>query len=378
MKKIWIGIGIAVIVAVFIGINIYKSAAPAGGSAGKKIETGTMENREISSTVMVPGTLKFSKEQYVFYEADKGTLDKVKVKEGDKVKKGSSLVTYTNEQLNLDKEQNELTEQSKRMQIEQVEEKLRALNSKEQDLAKQVGEAEAKKQIESERTDLQLQQKTAEIELKQSDLQKQSLENQVANLNVKSEMDGTVISVNQEAASKKSDIQEPVIHIGDPEHLIVAGNLSEYDTLKVKKGQSVTITSDAIPGKKWKGRVAAVGLVPDQKSSAASGESTEQAVQYPFQVKLIGNLPEGKPGFKLIMNIETDKRKADTLPSSAVKKDGDEHWVFTVKDGKAKRVKVKVGDTANQLTEIKEGLSKDDKVILNPADGLTDGTDVKA
>lgn len=51
MKKIWIGIGIAVIVAVFIGINIYKSAAPAGGSAGKKIETGTMENREISSTV---------------------------------------------------------------------------------------------------------------------------------------------------------------------------------------------------------------------------------------------------------------------------------------------------------------------------------------
>ncbi len=37
---------------------------------------------------MVPGTLKFSKEQYVFYEADKGTLDKVKVKEGDKVKKG--------------------------------------------------------------------------------------------------------------------------------------------------------------------------------------------------------------------------------------------------------------------------------------------------
>lgn len=270
--------------AVFIGINIYKSAAPAGGSAGKKIETGTMENREISSTVMVPGTLKFSKEQYVFYEADKGTLDKVKVKEGDKVKKGSSLVTYTNEQLNLDKEQNELTEQSKRMQIEQVEEKLRALNSKEQDLAKQVGEAEAKKQIESERTDLQLQQKTAEIELKQSDLQKQSLENQVSNLNVKSEMDGTVISVNQEAASKKSEIQEPVIHIGDPEHLVVAGNLSEYDTLKVKKGQSVTITSDAIPGKTWKGRVAAVGLVPDQKSSAASGKARNKPSSIRFRL----------------------------------------------------------------------------------------------
>lgn len=146
-----------------------------------------------------------------------------------------------------------MTEQSKRMQIEQVEEKLRALNSKEQDLAKQVGEAEAKKQIESERTDLQLQQKTAEIELKQSDLQKQSLENQVSNLNVKSEMDGTVISVNQEAASKKSDIQEPVIHIGDPEHLVVAGNLSEYDTLKVKKAKALQSPQTPSPAKRGKG-----------------------------------------------------------------------------------------------------------------------------
>ncbi|MBY8912380.1 efflux RND transporter periplasmic adaptor subunit [Bacillus sp. YC2] len=378
MKKIWIGIGIAVIIAAFIGINIYRSAAPAGGSAGEKIETGTLEKQEISSTVMVPGTLKFSNEQYVFYEADKGTLDKVKVKEGDKVKKGTSLVSYTNEQLNLDKEQNELSEESKRLQIDQITEKLNTLNSKEKELAKQVGEKEAEKQIESERTDLQLQQKTAEIELKQSELQKQSLRNQVADLEVKSEMDGTVISVNQEAASKKSDIQEPIIHIGDPEHLIVAGSLSEYDTLKVKKGQKVTITSDAIPDKTWKGRVTAVGLVPDQKSGTASGADTEQAVQYPFQVKLIGSLPEGKPGFKLIMNIETDKRKADTLPSTAVKKEDNEHYVFTIKDGKAKRVKVKVGDTAKQMTEIKEGLSKDDKVILNPADSLTDGTDVKA
>ncbi len=106
----------------------------------------------------------------------------------------------------------------------------------------------------------------------------------MANLNVKSEMDGTVISVNQEAASKKSDIQEPVIHIGDPEHLIVAGNLSEYDTLKVKKGQSVTITSDAIPGKTWKGRVAAVGLVPDQKSSAASGKARNRLCSIRFRL----------------------------------------------------------------------------------------------
>lgn len=60
MKKVWIGIGIAVLVALFIGINIYRSAAPTSGSAGQKIQTGGLEEKEISATVMVPGTLKFS------------------------------------------------------------------------------------------------------------------------------------------------------------------------------------------------------------------------------------------------------------------------------------------------------------------------------
>ncbi|AUZ38418.1 efflux RND transporter periplasmic adaptor subunit [Bacillus sp. MBGLi79] len=377
MKKVWIGIGIAVIVALFIGINVYRSAAPTSGSAGQKIQTGSLEEKEISSKVMVPGTLKFSNEQYVFYEADKGTLEDIKVKEGDKVKKGTTLVTYTNEQLSLEKEQNQLTAESNQLQIEQTQEKIKALDNKEKDLAKQVGKKEAEKQIESERTELQMQKKTAEIELKQTELQRQSLASRVSDLEVKSEIEGTVISVNQEAASKKSDIQEPVIHIGNPKDLVVSGKLSEYDTLKVKKGQKVTLTSDVIQDKTWKGTVSAVGLVPDQQESAAA-QGTEQAVQYPLQVKIKGNLPEGKPGFKFIMNIETDKRKANTLPSKAVKKEDDQYYVYTAKDGKAKRVDVKIGEVTDDLTEIKEGLSQDDQVILNPSDQVTDGMEVKS
>ncbi|MBL3649416.1 efflux RND transporter periplasmic adaptor subunit [Bacillus vallismortis] len=377
MKKVWIGIGIAILVALFIGINIYRSAAPTSGSAGQKIQAGSLEEKEISSTVMVPGTLQFSNEQYVFYEADKGTLEDIKVKEGDKVKKGTPLVTYTNEQLSLEKEQNQLTAESNQLQIDQIQVKINALDHKEKELAKQVGKKEAKKQIESERTELQMQKKTTEIDLKQTELQRQSLANRVSDLEVKSEIEGTVISVNQEAASKKSDIQEPVIHIGNPKDLVVSGKLSEYDTLKIKKGQKVTLTSDVIQDKTWKGTVSAVGLVPDQQESAAV-QGTEQAVQYPLQVKIKGDLPEGKPGFKFIMNIETDKRKANTLPSKAVKKEDDQYYVYTVKDGKAKRADVKIGEVTDDLTEIKEGISQEDQVILNPSDQVTDGTEVKA
>lgn len=139
----------------------------------------------------------------------------------------------------------------------------------------------------------------------------------------------------------------------------------------------MTLTSDVIQDKSWKGTVSAVGLVPDQQENAAAS-GTEQAVQYPLQVKIKGSLPEGKPGFKFIMNIETNKRKANTLPSKAVKKEDDTYYVYVVKDGKAQRTEVKVGETTDDLVEIKEGVSKDDQVILNPSDDVADGTDVKA
>ncbi|MBU8788253.1 MULTISPECIES: efflux RND transporter periplasmic adaptor subunit [Bacillus] len=370
MKKILIGSGIVVIVALFIGINLYRSAAQTGGSAGAEFKTGKLEEKEIAATVMVPGKLKFENEQSVFYEADKGDLDQIKVKEGDKVKKGTVLLTYTNEQLKLEKEKNELAIESSQLKLKQINEKKKALNKKEK---------EAGEQFESQRSELDMEEKTAKLELRQYNLEKKSLERQLSDLEVRSEIEGTVISVEREAASKKSKIQEPVIHIGNTDRLIVEGALSEYDTLKVKKGQKVALTSDVIQDHEWRGRVAAVGLVPErQNETAAAGASeTEKAVQYPLKVKIAGRLPQGKPGFKLIMNIETDKRKANTLPAKAVKKEDDQYYVYTVKDGKATRVDVKIGETVDNLIEIKDGISPDDQVILNPSDDLTDGTDVR-
>ncbi|MFO6495236.1 efflux RND transporter periplasmic adaptor subunit [Bacillus sp. z60-11] len=380
MKKIWIGIGIVLIIVLFIGINLYRSAAQTGGSAITDVKVGKLEEKEIAATVMVPGKLKFKNEQSVYYESEKGELDKVEVKPGDKVKKGTVLLTYANEQLKLEQEKNELALEANRLKIEQISDKKKALNNKEKELQKELGEQKAREQIESERSELDMEEKTAQLELKQSLLEEKSLEHQLDRLEVKSDIEGTVISVDQKAASAKSDIQEPVIHIGDTDHLIVEGMLSEYDTLKVKKGQKVTLTSDVIQDLTWKGTVSSVGLVPDQQAetAAAAASTAEQAVQYPLEVKIAGKLPQGKPGFKLIMDIETDKRKAKTLPQKAVKKDGDQYYVYTIRDGKANRVDVKIGETADDQMEIKEGLSGDDQVILNPSDDITDGTDVKA
>ena len=83
-----------------------------------------------------------------------------------------------------------------------------------------------------------MEEKSLQLELKQADLQKETLEKKSAALQVKSGIDGTVITVDKQAAAKQSDIQKPVIHIGNEDKLVVKGVLSEYDTLKVKRDRT--------------------------------------------------------------------------------------------------------------------------------------------
>lgn len=67
------------------------------------MEIVSLQEKEITSTVMVPGTLMFANEQYEYEDPDKGKIAEVKVKEGDRVKKGDVLFTYSNEEMELEK-----------------------------------------------------------------------------------------------------------------------------------------------------------------------------------------------------------------------------------------------------------------------------------
>jgi HlyD family secretion protein len=83
-----------------------------------------------------------------------------------------------------------------------------------------------------------------------------------------------------------------------------------------------------------------------------------------------------KPGFKLLLEIETSSKKASSLPIKAVVNEDGEKYVYVVKDKKAVRKEVKIGETTNKFIEIKSGVTSKDKVITNPTKNLTDGAEV--
>jgi HlyD family secretion protein len=367
-KKIWISIGVVILILGLVGFNVFRTLA----KEELTVETVKVDEREITGKVMVPGTLSFSQENYVYLDPEKGEVKEVLVKEGDQIEVGTPLVRYENEQLQLEKEQNALSIESAYLRINQIDDQLDALDEKEDDLSKQVSKDEAEKTVEAERDQLKIDLKVADIEARQVHLQKETIENKVKELVIKSDLAGTVLSVDEEAIAGIS--QTPILHIGKKGNYVVKASISEYDSLKIKEKQPVILKSDVLPNKEWKGTVTKVGLLPQQTENVTVNE--DAAVQYPIEVSIDSKDVEIKPGFKLIMEIETEKRTALALPLEAVKQDGEDYYVFVVENGKAMRKKVETGTTNNEFMEIKSGLTKEEEVIVRPPDNLKQDMEV--
>ena len=373
MKKGIIITAVAVVIVAVIGINVYRAQSVSGKAVN--VHVANIKEKKLRNTVMVPGTLKLADEQYVYFDAEKGEVERFHVTEGSRVQQGTSLVTYESDALDLEQEQNNLEKKSSQLQIDSVSKQLSNLNEKQKELEKEMSKQEARDQIDTERTQLNLDLETAKIDLERNKLEAKSIAKKERNLDVASDINGTVLEVDKEAVNNTSDVQKPLIHIGNTDEYLATGVLSEYDALKIKTGQAVKITSDVLPDKEWAGSVKQIDYLPQQQASAEAGN--DAANQYPIEVKVDDqDITMIKPGFKLLLEIETSSKKASSLPIKAVVNEDGEKYVYVVKDKKAVRKEVKIGETTNKFIEIKSGVSSKDKVITNPTKNLTDGAEV--
>lgn len=373
MKKGIIITAVAVVIVAVIGINVYRAQSVSGKAIN--VHVANIKEKKLRNTVMVPGTLKLADEQYVYFDAEKGEVERFHVTEGSRVQQGTSLVTYESDTLDLEQEQNKLEKKSSQLQIDSVSKQLSNLNKKQKELEKEMSKQEARDQIDTERTQLNLDLETAKIDLERNKLEAKSIAKKERNLDVASDINGTVLEVDKEAVNNTSDVQKPLIHIGNTDEYLATGVLSEYDALKIKTGQAVKITSDVLPDKEWAGSVKQIDYLPQQQASAEAGN--DGANQYPVEVKVDDqDITMIKPGFKLLLEIETSSKKASSLPIKAVVNEDGEKYVYVVKDKKAVRKEVKIGETTNKFIEIKSGVSSKDKVITNPKKNLTDGAEV--
>ena len=371
-KKVWIAIVVISIILLTTGISVYRQVF----AKAPIVQTESVKVEDISSMLLIPGQLQLQDEQKVYITAEKGKLQEVLVQEGQKVKKGEVLARLENDQLRLEVEQNKLAVESGYLKVNQIKKQVKQLDNKKKELRKSMSEKEVSDQLAAEYDQLDLDRKMADLDLRQTLLQKETLEKRLQELDITSLIDGTVLSVQKQSDQNATSTgQVPMIQIGNLDGMIATGTLSEYDTLKVAAGQKVVLSSDAVPEEKWEGQILKIGTLPNESTSVNIGEN--QAVQYPVTIKVTSSRIPLKPGFQLVMEIETNKKKASVIPIDALQAEGDESYVYVIDGNKAKKIDVEVGITTGEKIEIKKGLKEKDQVIVGPNKGITDGMEVR-
>jgi HlyD family secretion protein len=157
--------------------------------------------------------------------------------------------------------------------------------------------------------------------------------------------------------------------------------VAEADVLRVAVGQAADVTLEAIPGRRFSGRVVEVGA-----SALPQGGTTASAREFRVVVRLDQPDPGLRPGLTCDAEVlAAERRSVLTVPLQAVVlrpgRDGQEQaGVFTLRDGQARFLPVTTGIIGGLDVEV-SGVGEKTPVVVGPFQvlrGLQDGTAVTA
>jgi HlyD family secretion protein len=186
---------------------------------------------------------------------------------------------------------------------------------------------------------------------------------------------GRVLKVFEES-SRAVIVGTPLLEIGDPNDLEVIIEALSRDGAAIKPGTPVEL-------EQWGGvepLQATVRFVEPAAFTKVSALGVEEQRVYVVADLLTPPAQRGNLGdnFRVEARIITwQKEQALKVPSGAVFRVGEQWNSYVVADGRARRRPVKVGRSSGTETEVLDGLSDGDEVILYPGDRIHDGLRVR-
>jgi RND family efflux transporter MFP subunit len=330
--------------------------------------------RAADATVVATGYLESRRQAKIGARAP-GRIEAVNVEEGSKVKKGETLAYLEHADMDaalagskaeLSKARAELAEQqvtvdrSKR-DLERAD-KLRPSNvitEEEYDEAK-FGYEGAVAKVESLKAAIEL----AEARVGEAEQLKE-------NMFVRAPFDGTVISKDAEVGESilpggmgESSGRGSVVTIADLDKLEVDCDVKEDYIGRVVAGRGAEVAVDAVPGRRYKGRVRKIIPMGDRARATikVKVEITDADEKlFPDMSGTVYFLPdetEAKP-------VTAERRVF--CPTDAIVKDDKESHVWIVgEDNRVQYKEITVGKANDSRTEVVGGLSGGERVVVKP------------
>ncbi len=157
----------------------------------------------------------------------------------------------------------------------------------------------------------------------------------------------------------QASLGKMAFQIDDLTRLLVDVSVSEVDINRVRVGQEVSLSFDAILDKLYKGKVVEVSRV---------GSSTQGIVDFIVTVELSDPDEQVKPGMTAAVNMVVNQLQ-DVLqvPNRAVRLVDGNRVVYILKDDQLVPVEIELGASSDLMSEVLSGeLQVGDLIVLNP------------
>ncbi|MEN6326139.1 MAG: efflux RND transporter periplasmic adaptor subunit [Syntrophomonas sp.] len=395
-RKKWI-IGIAVIVLIALGIFLSTR-----GEQPLPVQIMDLKKEDIERTVVSNGRLEAATHQDFFTPVD-STLMELRVKAGDRVKKGDVLgrldslelarkykdalavlaakqsdlakAEAVNDDLNF--KEAEAQYQKAKNHLDRIDQlyKAGAVNIEEREtaLAEEAKAKtlynEAKVKLEQDAGSRDKASLQAQVELAQQEVDQAKERMELATF--VAAFDGVVTEVNVKEGNLVLE-GNSIMELGKDDVLEVTAAVNEFDAGSLEIGQDVKISCLALLGQEFHGKVSKVGAAAvTQKTN--SGET----VNVPVTIQIKGKTGDLKIGYTVDLTISLRKEnKVLAIPVEAIMERDGKKFVFIVQNGVAqeRQVKTRMGNELKDI--IASGLKAGDKVVLNPPSNLKTGRKV--
>ena len=424
-KKGTIILSVVVVAAIAAAVILPKTLLKGKESTQKmqaKQNTIQLSKMDLTSSISATGTLESANSKTVSASVSNVKIKKVLVSEGDTVKKGQSLVTFDESELQTTlsdaKESLSDTITQNASQLKSAKRKLsdakETYTTQKKKLQKEVASAkktyeaakkavsQAKNQQEKTKANQTLQQAKSAYEQAVSQQtssnkqNKESIENAkesvitTENSNKKSlkeaqksvddatealencvitaPISGTITAVGVEAGDTYSG--GDMFEISDCRKFQVSTTVSEYDIANVKKGQKVVILTDATDDTEIQGEITYVALTTGSSLSSSSSSSSSG---YEVTIKVKDSNDKLRVGMTAKCSIILKEAKdVYAVPYDAIHTNNSGDSVIYVQDGTSKKeVTVTKGMESDYYVAVSgDGLSEGLKVII-PSDSTS-------
>ncbi len=339
--------------------------------------------------------------QVTIYSKVQGWIEKINVREGDRVTVGQVLAaldareaqaTVAQSKANLEaamarlKQVRATSEEAVHSQVQQTKANLELAES---DLkrAQELHEKNfiARQQLDEARTKFNvaqaaynlalnhLRQRTwendinlAEAQVRQAKANLELTQAQLANLSILSPLNGIVTKRYVDPGTMVKDITS-ILTIMELSVVKMVVNVIEKEVALLKKGQPVMVSVTGLPDRVFPGRIEIITPALDPQSRTAEIQIFIPNPDYVL-----------KPG--MFGRVEIPLRsspKALLIPIQALMTQDDLEFVYVCKDGKAHRRPIRKGAVKDNFVEVVQGLNPQEQVIVAGQGTLKDGSPVR-